>query len=205
MALFGDLDDDGAFAAELAAAADGLVGAFEGFDGEDHAVLDEEGLPDVEAADVACDLVAEGDVAGLALIRCAAGEHARAGDEVVHEAGGGEHAEADAFHLGGDASEDGVGVLDGDLAQPLAGEGVETGAEEGERVDLSGHEAAGGLLFGGPVENGADLADAEPRDGVGQRGGGAGGRAFEGDHRDVADTGLAGACRQTGGVGAAAC
>lgn len=147
MLRFSGLCDDGIAASDACASGDGLAGAFEGFDGEDDAIFDDDGLSDIEVAGGAGDLEAIADVAGFAFAGCALCKDARRGKVSGHEEGGREDGEALFGEQVGDASKGGVGIDGGEAREFGACSIVIASAKEAEGMDLAGHEH--GLAVGG--------------------------------------------------------
>ncbi len=189
---FGNFDGDGLAAAQEGAAFDGFVGAFEAFDGEDGAVADDDGLPNVEAADFFGDAEAEGDVVVDAGAGFGAGEVSGGGEEFVKEGGGGEEFDA-VFGKGiGDGAEEGFGVAFFELGEEK--EGGEVGAEVEEifRGELAGHDGVVATGFFGVGEELAELADAEPAEVIDFGAEGGVGFVLEGGGEEAGDAGAAG-------------
>ncbi len=95
-------------AAEAAGAGDHFVGAFDGFDGDDIAFADGDGLADVEAEGFAEHGPDEVDIAALFGGGAGAGHDARGGEFVWDGGGGVEKGDATAVEFVGDGGEDGV-------------------------------------------------------------------------------------------------
>ena len=166
----GNFDGDGLAASEQRAAFDGFVGAFEGFDGEDGAVADHDGLSDIEAAHFLGDAEAEGDVFLNAAARFGSGEVSFGREEFIEEGGGGEEFDA-VFGKGvGDGAEEGFGVAFFQLGEKE--EGGEVGAEVEEifRRELARHDGVAGAGFFGVGDKFAELSDPEPAQVIDQSG-----------------------------------
>ena len=96
-------------AADLCAAAEHIVGAFEGFDGDDGALGGDDGLADIEPGHLAGHALTELEL----IIADAAGPASHAtgrGEVIVEKDTRIEHADADFFDLDGDGAKDCLSV-----------------------------------------------------------------------------------------------
>ena len=103
------LDEQHLFAAGLRAAAEHVVGAFEGFDRDHRALGRDDGLTDVESGHLAGHARTEFKLV-VADATGPAGHTARCGEVVLEKDARIEHADADLLYLDGDGTEDGLGV-----------------------------------------------------------------------------------------------
>lgn len=206
MIFLGDLDGDGAafFTCEAATAGEAGIGAFEAFDGEDCAILDDGELADFESADFLGDVVAELDIFLLFRGQFWAEVEAMVGHEGLEPGGGFDEFDAFLAEFVGDGAEDGVGVFGFEFEEEAEGSEVGADVEEIFGGDLSGHDAVVDVLFLEGLDHFGELADADPGDVVDVLGEFGVGFPFEGDGGDALNTGLAGFAGDEDGEGAVA-
>ena len=197
------LDEEHFFAAGLRAAAEHVVGAFEGFDGDHRALGGDDGLTDVEPGHLAGHARAEFELV-VADAAGPAGHAAWRGEVVLEKDARIEHADADFLDLDGDGAEDRLGVAFLEGGHQRDELQIRNHArEQFARGDLAGHHGAGGTEFLEGVEHLAELADGDGAMVGGGEGGDEGrvGLFFKGDQLYLGAA-TAGAFDEEGGVAA---
>ena len=168
LAGLGDLDDREAAAPERAGAADAGVGPLHRLDGDAGPGADDDGLPQVEARDLARDLEPVLDVAPLARGGGAPGEDALPRQVVPDEVGRVDELYPFAGELRGDTADEGVGVAARQRHQhPEHPHVRERPAEDLHVLDLPGHDRLLHALALEEADHPPQLADADPLDALG--------------------------------------
>ena len=204
--FLGDFDGDGTavLSREFSAALEAAVGAFEGFDGEDGPVFDNDELADVEAGGFVGDAKAEGDVGALFRGRLGTELKAGGGHKGLEPRGGVDEFDAVLFEFVGDAAENGVGVLFLEAEEECHGAEVGTEVEEIFGGDLSDHDALGDAAFAEGFDEFVELPDFEPDEVIDECGELGVGLVVEADGDEAGDAERAGLAREEERQGAVA-
>lgn len=203
LAGLGNFDHGGFAVSELPATTETFIGALEALNREDGAIFYHNGLSDIEAADFFGDGEAVFQIGEVAGFEAGAGELAGRGEVLIEKSGGEEEGEAGGFEFASDGTEEGCRVALWELGEDEEGFPIRSQVEEIFWGELTGHDGVGGTGFLGDTEEGTELPNAEPFDGIDLSGQRRIGFTGEGSQVNFFDPGGAGFADNQGRISAA--